>query len=61
MGVMRTEPTDPPQPPGLHNGALKAAEVLVAVSHESMAPGPAWLRFEKIEKRIVFNGAEGKS
>lgn len=40
MGVMRTELTDPLQPPGLHNG------VLVAMSHGSMAPGasvaPVW-------------------
>lgn len=33
MGVMRTELADPLQPPGLHNGPLKAAEVLVAMSH----------------------------
>lgn len=36
-GVMRTELTDL-QPPGLHNRALKAAEVLVAMSYRPAGP-----------------------
>lgn len=38
MGVMRMELADPLQPPGLRNGALKAAEVLVAMSHRPAGP-----------------------